>query len=72
MKGEITHLIGKDVEVAAHGIVYRGRLIEIGAEEVYLKGDAGWITLMVGDVEDIRQAGEPKPDRSSNERDKEA
>lgn len=62
MKGEIGYLLGKDVEVAAHGIVYRGRLIEIGMEEVYLKGDTGWITLMTADIDDIRQATTHKPD----------
>jgi hypothetical protein len=67
MKGEIVYLIGKDVVVTAHGIVYRGRLVEIGMEEVYLKGDTGWITLMVADVDDIRQADAPKPNRSLND-----
>jgi hypothetical protein len=56
MKGEIRYLLGKEVEVVAHGIVYRGRLIEVGDEEVYLKGDGGWITLMTADVEDIRKS----------------
>jgi len=62
MKGEIKYLIGKDVEVLAHGIIYRGRLIEIGMEEVYLKGDTGWITLMTSDIEDIREKRIPKRD----------
>lgn len=55
MKGEIRELLGKNVEVIANGIIYRGRLIEVGMEEVYLKGDAGWITLMTADVDDIRE-----------------
>lgn len=54
MKGEIRYLIGKDVEVVANGIVYRGRLIEVGSQEVYLKGDSGWITLMTADIDEIR------------------
>ncbi len=62
MKGEIRYLIGKDVEVVANGIVYRGRLIELGMEEVYLKADAGWITLMTGDIEEIREKKTPKKD----------
>ncbi len=60
MKGEIKYLIGKEVEVVANGIVYRGRLIEVGIEEVYLKGDTGWITLMTADIDDIRKAGAAK------------
>ncbi len=67
MKGDIKYLIGKDVLVAANGIIYRGRLVEIGTEEIYLKGDAGWITLMTADVDNIKQAGAPKPDRSPND-----
>lgn len=62
MKGEIGYLIGKDVEVVAHGIVYRGRLIEIGIDEVYLKGETGWVTLMTADVDDIREMRVPKQD----------
>ena len=62
MKGEIKYLVGKDVEVVANGIIYRGRLIEVGMEEVYLKGDTGWITLMTADVDDIREMEAPKRD----------
>jgi hypothetical protein len=55
MKGEIAYLVGKDVRVMAHGIEYRGRLIEIGADEVYLKGVTGWITLVTSDIEEIKE-----------------
>jgi hypothetical protein len=65
MKGEVRDLVGKDVEIEAHGIVYRGRLIEIGMEEVYLKGVTGWITLMTGDIDDIREQGAPRKPRRS-------
>jgi hypothetical protein len=64
MKGEIRYLLGREVEVVAHGIIYRGRLIEVGIEEVYLKGDTGWITLMTPDIEDIRESGAKKRDES--------
>jgi hypothetical protein len=64
MKGEIKYLIGKNVEVVANGVVYRGRLIEIGMEEVYLKGDTGWITVMTTDVDSIKEAKAPKRDTS--------
>lgn len=62
MKGDVRYLIGKNVEVVAHGIVYRGRLVEIGMEEVFLKGETGWITLMTSDVENIREMRAPKRD----------
>ena len=61
MKGEIKYLIGKDVEVVANRTIYRGRLIEIGMEEVYLKGLTGWITLMTKDIDDIREMGVRAP-----------
>jgi len=67
MKGDIKYLIGKDVHVAANGIIYRGRLIEVGMEEVYLKGDTGWITIMTTDVDNIREAKAPKRDKSSTD-----
>ncbi len=67
MKGDIKYLIGKDVQVAANGIIYRGRLIEVGMEEVYLKGDTGWITIMTTDVDNIREAKAPKRDKSSTD-----
>jgi hypothetical protein len=60
MKGEVAYLVGKDVEVVANGIIYRGRLIEIGMEEVYLKGQTGWITIMTHDVDEIREMVVPK------------
>jgi hypothetical protein len=60
MKGEVGYLVGKNVEVVANGIIYRGRLIEIGMEEVYLKGVTGWITLMTHDIDDIREMVSPK------------
>ena len=60
MKGEIKYLIGKKVEVVANGVIYRGRLVEIGMEEVYLRADSGWITLMTEDVDDIRPAVSPR------------
>lgn len=47
-------LIGKEVEVTAKGFSYRGRLIEVSENEVFLQGDLGWIQLQVEDVTDIR------------------
>lgn len=50
----IYRLIGKEVEVEAHGITYRGELVEVGEEDVYLRSETGWITIPVRDVTDIR------------------
>jgi hypothetical protein len=53
-------LTGKDVEVIAHGIVYRGKLIEVGEEQIYLKGQTGWISLETSWVETIRESPKVK------------
>ncbi|NOZ26113.1 MAG: hypothetical protein GXO94_08520 [Nitrospirae bacterium] len=52
-------LIGKKVVVEANGIIYRGRLVEIGETEVHLETELGWVTLQTDHVIDIREdAGE--------------
>ena len=38
-------MIGKIVEVIADGIIYRGKLIEVGEDEVHLQAETGWIVL---------------------------
>ena len=55
MKGDINRLVGKEVEVLVRGIVYRGKLVELGEEELFLKGVTGWITIMTSDVSEIRE-----------------
>jgi len=56
MKGDLGSLVGKEVEVIANGTLYRGRLIEVGIEEVYLRTETRWITLMTSSVNDIYEA----------------
>jgi len=51
----IHELIGKEVEVEANGILYRGELVEVGEEDIYLKTESGWITISVMNVTDIRK-----------------
>ena len=60
MKGDINRLVGKDVEVIAHGFIYRGILIEIGIEEIHLKSKMGWITISTQDITDIRDPSEAR------------
>lgn len=48
-------LIGKEVEVNTMEITYRGRLVEIGEEEIHLESDQGWITIQVDRVVDIKE-----------------
>jgi hypothetical protein len=47
-------LIGKEVEVTAQGVLYRGTLIEVSETDVFLKGELGWVQLQVDGVTDIR------------------
>lgn len=49
-------LVGKEVEVNAVDVVYRGVLIEVGEKEIHLKSETGWITIPVDRVVDIRAA----------------
>ena len=49
-------LIGKEVEVTASGMLYKGTLVEVSETEVFLKGELGWIQLQVEAVSDIRPA----------------
>lgn len=53
---DVLYLIGKEVVVLANGIEYRGELVEINTEEVYLKTEMGWITIPVNAINDIRPA----------------
>lgn len=49
----IMGMIGKDVEVMAGGMAYRGKLIEISETEVFLQGDMGWMQLGIETVTSI-------------------
>jgi len=55
MKGDLGSLVGKEVEILANNTVYRGKLIEVGIEQVYLKAETRWITLMTSAVNEIRE-----------------
>ena len=54
-------LIGRNVEVRADGILYRGTFVEMTDEDVKLRGPTGWILLDVGKVSSIKEEG-AKPD----------
>ena len=54
--GDLMGLIGKEVEVTAQGVLYRGTLIEVSENEVFLKGELGWIQLQVDGISSIRPA----------------
>jgi hypothetical protein len=47
-------LIGKQVEVNAVDVVYRGILVEIGESEVQLQSETGWIVVQLDRIVDIK------------------
>jgi hypothetical protein len=55
---DIQSMIGKEVEVIAGGMTYRGVLIEVSDAEVHLKSSMQWIALPVSSVSAIKLAGE--------------
>ena len=55
---EIRDMIGKEVEVSANGILYKGVLIEVSDFEVHLKGQLQWIALPASSVSRIKLAGQ--------------
>ena len=53
---DIIEMIGKEVEVSANGVVYRGVLIEVSDTELHLKGMLGYVSLPVISVTSVRPA----------------
>ncbi len=54
---DIQSMIGKEVEVIANGMTYRGVLIEVSDTEVHLKSTMQWMSLPVSGVSSIKLAG---------------
>jgi hypothetical protein len=48
-------LIGKNVEIYTVDIIYTGKLIEIGEEEVYIESANGCIVIPSEKIADIRE-----------------
>jgi limonene-1,2-epoxide hydrolase len=53
---DITAMIGKEVEVIANGMSYKGVLIEVSDTDVHLKGMLGYISLPASGVTEVRPA----------------
>jgi limonene-1,2-epoxide hydrolase len=51
---DIIAMFGKDVEVIANGMSYKGVLIEVSDTEVHLKGTLGYVSLPTSGVTDVR------------------
>lgn len=61
----IQEMIGKEVEVIANGVQYRGVLIEVSDQEVHLKTPMQWISLPASSVSTIdlkRREAPPVPE----------
>jgi hypothetical protein len=54
---DIQSMIGKEVEVIANGVSYRGVLMEVSDTEVHLKSTMQWMSLPTSSVSVIRLAG---------------
>ena len=54
---DIQSMIGKEVEVIANGVTYRGVLIEVSDTEVHLKSTMQWMSLPASGVSSVRLAG---------------
>ncbi len=59
---DIQSMIGKEVEVIANGMTYRGVLIEVSDTDVNLKSTMQWMSLPASSVSSVRLAGEVKRD----------
>ncbi len=54
---DIQSMIGKEVEVIANGMTYRGVLIEVSDTDVHLKSTMQWMSLPASSVSAIKLAG---------------
>jgi hypothetical protein len=55
---DIQSMIGKEVEVIAGGMSYRGILIEVSDAEVHLRTSMQWVALPASSVSTVKLAGE--------------
>jgi hypothetical protein len=51
-------LIGKKVEVGIVGLVYTGKLVEVGETELHLESDAGWLAIPLSQIVYVKEARE--------------
>ncbi len=53
---DIREMMGKEVELIANGVAYRGVLIEVSDAEVHIKTSMQWISLPASSVTSIKPA----------------
>jgi len=59
MQDRLARLAGKDVEVKAGGIIYRGRYVGADETYVYLQGKTTWLTINMDAVSGVKLADAP-------------
>ncbi len=58
---EIMEMVGKEVEVLANGVSYRGTLIEVSDTEVHLKTTMQWVSLPASSVSQVKLVEKGRP-----------
>lgn len=53
---DIQSMLGREVELYANGIIYRGELVDVSDESIFLKTPAQWIELPLSAVGSVRPA----------------
>ena len=51
---DINEMIGKEVEVIANGLLYRGMLVEVSDTEVHIKSRLQYVSLPASSVTEVR------------------
>ena len=47
-------LMNKEVEIQARGTTYKGKLIQLGEQEVYLQTMMGWVVLQTEEITSMK------------------
>ncbi|MDA8100097.1 MAG: hypothetical protein M0042_10755 [Nitrospiraceae bacterium] len=58
---DIMDMIGKEVEVMANGVTYKGILIEASDTELHLKSMMQWMSLPMSTIGSVRLVDKSKP-----------
>jgi hypothetical protein len=51
---DVREMLGREVEVLAHGMTYRGVLVEVSDTEVHLRTPLQWVSLPASIVGEIK------------------
>ncbi len=53
---QLRELIGKEVEIVANGIVYKGILKDVSEQAVSMLSTSGWLEIMMSSINRISEA----------------